>query len=204
MMNNEKMLEMMEFFEFYEAYKNMKSQKTVSARTETVEVKNTNINTPLSIESGRFVQRGDDIVDLGENKNIDDVLTKFEKHEQVDINGTKYYCIKSGMCTKKKKIDKNGQPILNKWGKQDYYKFNFEAYEIAKNMIKSLDGIITVEIPFKDKDGNTIKYKKPWFAWGFKTEKECLKAVEILPKVVKGEDIKKMRTENQEKKNGGK
>ncbi len=179
-MTTQEMIEMMEFFEFYQAMK-----KGVSARTETVEVKNTN-NKPLSIDSGRFVQRGNDIVDLGENKNISDVLTKFEMYE-LDLDGKKYYCIRSGMCTGKKIKDENGNEKLKK--------FNISAKQLANNMIKSVEGIITFKVPFENKKGE-------WSAWGFKTKKKCLEALATLPKVVKGEDIEKKNTEYQAKKGG--
>lgn len=183
MMNNEKMLEMMEFFEFYEAYKNMKSQKTVSARTETATIQNAS----LSIESGRFVQRGDDIVDLGESKKTQDVLTKFEVYD-IDLDGKKYYCIRSGMCT--------GKKVKDDFGNEKLKKFNISAKQLANDMIKAIDGIITIKVPFENKKGE-------WSAWGFKTKKKALEALATLPKVVKAEDIEKKNAEYQAKKNGG-
>lgn len=187
MMNNEKMLEMMEFFEMYEMFKAMRSKQSVSSRTEPKEVKNTNIDTSLSIDSGRFVQRGNDIVDLGESKKINDVLTKFEMYE-LEVDGKKNYCIRSGMCTGKKVKDALGNEKLKK--------FNISAKQIANEMIKSIDGIITFKVPFDNKKGE-------WSAWGFKTKKKALEALATLPKVVKGEDIEKKNTEYQARKNGG-
>lgn len=184
----ESVQEALEFAEFLNAYKAFKAMKTgcvESARTTA-----TAVNTIDKVyDEGRLVQVGNDVIDLGITKKFGDVKTDFKMHEQTDINGKKYYCIKSGMCTKKKKLDKNGQPILNKWGKQDYYRFNLEAYEIAKNIIKSVDGIITIDVPFRDKAGNVNKFKKPWFAWGFKTKKQCQEVLCKLPKVIKAEEI---------------
>lgn len=181
-MTREEMIEMMEFYEFYQAMK-----KGVSARTESVEMKNTNNNT-LSIESGRYVQRGNDVVDLGENKNTSDVLTKFEMYE-LELDSKKYYCIRSGMCTGKKVKDENGNEKVKK--------FNISAKQLANDMIKSIDGIITFKVPFENKKGE-------WSAWGFKTKKAAQTALEALPKVVKGEDIDRKNAEYQAKKNGGK
>ena len=182
-MTREEMMEMMEFYEFYQA---MKASKSVSVRTESVEVKNTN-NT-LSIDSGRYVQRGNDVVDLGENKNISDVLTKFEMYE-IELDGKKYFCIRSGMCTGKKVKDENGNEKIKK--------FNISAKQLANEMIKSIDGIITLKVPFENKDG-------AWSAWGFKTKKKCSEALETLPTIVKGVDIEKKNAEYRAKKNGGK
>lgn len=187
MMNNEKMMEFIEMMEFYEFYKAMKTGKDVSARTEEVKVEKTS-KSPLSIDSGRFVQRGNDVVDLGENKNISDVLTKFEIYE-LELDGKKYYCIRSGMCTGKKVKDENGNEKLKK--------FNISAKQLANEMIKSVDGILTLKVPFENKKGE-------WSAWGFKTKKKCVEALETLPKVVKGEDIDRKNAEYQARKNGGK
>lgn len=184
MMNNEKMIEMMEFFEMYEMFKAMKNQTSVSARTQTEVINN---NNTLSIESGRYVQRGNDVVDLGENKNTSDVLTKFEMYE-LELDSKKYYCIRSGMCTGKKVKDENGNEKIKK--------FNISAKQLANDMIKAVDGIITFKVPFENKKGE-------WSAWGFKTKKKALEALETLPKVVKGEDIDRKNAEYQAKKNGG-
>lgn len=192
MMNNEKMIEMMEFFEMYEMFKAMKHQTSVSARTENVQTENTNNNNNnnnnLSVNFGNLVQRGNDVVDLGENKNTADVLTKFEVYD-IEIDGKKYYCIRSGMCTGKKAKDENGNEKI--------IKFNISAKQLANDMIKSVEGIITFDIPFENKKGK-------WSAWGFKTKKKALEVLETLPKVVKGEDIDRKNAEYRAKKNGGK
>lgn len=186
-MTNEKMIEMMEFFEMFETFKAMKSKQTESTRTTAVAVNNTN-TVDKFFGNGNFVQRGSDIVDLGESKNASDVLTKFEMYEQ-EFDGKKYYCIKSSICTGKKMVDKVT-------GKEYIKKFNISAKQLANNMIKSVDDIITLDIPFTDKKGC-------WKAWGFKTKKKALEALETLPKVVKGADIEKKNAEYQAKKNGG-
>lgn len=187
MMNNEKMMEFIEMMEFYEFYKAMKNNKSVSARTTQEDVKNNNINTSLNIEPGRYVQRGNDIVDLGENKNIDDVLTKFEVYD-LEVDGKKYWCIRSGICTGKKVKDENGNEKVKK--------FNISAKQLANEMIKAVDGIITLKVPFEGKKGE-------WSAWGFKTKKKAIETVATLSKVVKGEDIEKKNAEYRAKKNGG-
>ncbi len=195
-MTNERMMEMMEmmeFFEMYEAFKTMKATKNVSARTATIATtnnNNNNNNVANYFDNANLVQRGNDVVETSINKNYGDVATKFKLHEQTDINGIKYYCIKSGMCTKKKKLDVNGNQVFNQWGNPVYTRFNKTAYELAKNMIKSVDGITTIDVPFKDKDGKIMQYKKPWNAWGFKTKKAAQEALDTLPKVVNAKDIK--------------
>ncbi len=176
---NEKMIEMMEFFEMYEMFKAMKSKKVESARTVAITANYSDNVTPF-FENNSFVQRGDEIVDLGTPKNADDVLTKFEVYD-LDVDGKKYYCIRSGICTGKKIIDKTT-------GQEKVKKFNISAKKLANDMIKSVDGIITFDVPFSDKKG-------AWKAWGFKTKKEALEAVASLPKVVKGEDIDKANKE---------
>lgn len=186
-MTNEKMLEMMEFFEMYEMFKAMKNQTSVSARTENVAVNNTNTVTEY-YNNANLVQRGNDIIDLGENKNTSDVLTKFEIYE-LELDSKKYYCIRSGMCTGKKVKDENGNEKIKK--------FNISAKQIANDMIKAIDGIITFKVPFENKKGE-------WSAWGFKTKKKAIEALATLPKVVKGEDIDKKNSEYRAKKNGGK
>lgn len=187
-MTREEMLEMMEFYEFYKAMKSSKiPADTVSARNDNTKEVTLSNNTPLSIESGRYIQRGNDVVDLGENKNISDVATKFEMYEQ-DVDGKKYYCIRSGMCTGKKVIDKVT-------GQEQIKKFNIAAKKLANDMIKAVDDIITLEIPFENKKGC-------WKAWGFKTKKKALEAIENLPKVVKGEDVDKANQEYFAKRGG--
>ena len=158
---------------------------TVSVRTENVAVNNTNTVTE-HYNKANLVQRGNDIVDLGENKNTSDVLTKFEMYE-LELDSKKYYCIRSGMCTGKKVKDENGNEKVKK--------FNISAKQLANDMIKSIDGIITFKVPFENKKGE-------WSAWGFKTKKKALEALETLPKVVKGEDIDKKNAEYQAKKGG--
>ena len=185
MMNNEKMIEMMEFFEMYEMFKAMKS-RTTTVSEETKPTQKQNIT--LSVDSERFVQRGTETVDLGLNKNVSDVLTKFEMYE-LEIDGKKHYCIRSGMCT--------GKKVKDEYGNEKFKKFNISAKQLANDMIKAIDGITTYKVPFENKSGE-------WSAWGFKTKKKCLEALEKLPKVVKAEDIEKKNAEYHAKKNGGK
>lgn len=175
----------MEFFEFYEMYKTMKTQKVESARTTAVATSKTNVTE--FFDSNNFVQRGNDVVNVGEPKNIDDVPTKFEVYEQ-EVNGKKYYCIRSGIFTKKRVRDAQT-------GKEKMLYFNISAKNLANNMIKAVDGILTLEIPIAGK-------KRGWNAWGFKTKKKALEVVAALPKVVKGADIDKANKEYHEKKRG--
>ena len=192
-MTNEKMLEMMEFFEMYEMFKAMKSKTPESARTSAVAMQQTN-TVDTFFDNANLVQRQEQVIDLGKSTSKD-VETKFELHEQIDVNGKKYYCIKSEMCTWSYVRDSNKQVIYNEWGKPKKRYFNQAAYKIAKDIIKSVDGIITIEVPFKDKTGKIIQYKKPWFAWGFTTEKKALEAIKNLPKVVKAEEINKVNAQ---------
>lgn len=181
-MTNEKMIEMMEFFEMYETFKAMKSRQAESARTEAVATNNNNV--AQFYNNNNIVQRGDELVNVGESKNSSDVLTKFEMYE-LELDGKKYYCIKSGICTGKKIIDKVS-------GQEKVKKFNISAKQLANNMIKAVDGIITLKVPFENKKGE-------WSAWGFKTKKKAVEVVASLPKVVKGEDIDKANQEYFEK-----
>lgn len=177
-MTNEKMIEMMEFFEMYETFKAMKSRQSESARTEAVATSNNSV--AQFYNNNNIVERGNDLVNLGETKNASDVLTKFEMYE-LELDGKKYYCIKSGICTGKKIVDKVT-------GQEKVKKFNISAKQLANNMIKSADGILTLKVPFENKKGE-------WLAWGFKTKKKALEVITGLPKVVKGEDIDKTNQE---------
>lgn len=185
-MTNEKMMEMLEFFEMYEAFKSMKARASVSAETSAIVTSNTNVETFYN--SNNLVQRDIDVVNVGETYNSNDVATKFEMYD-IEVNGKKYYCIKSGIVTKKKVKDA-------KTGEERTKHFNISAKKLANEMIKSVDGILTIEVPIEGKS-------KGWNAWGFKTKKACAECLASLPKVVSGVEIDKANKEYHEKKNGG-
>ena len=185
-MTNEKMIEMMEFFEMYEMFKAMKSKSPESARTNVAVVENAN-NVNTFYNNNNIVQRGTEVVNLGESVGANDVATKFEAYE-LEVDGKKYYCIKSGICTSKKVVDKFT-------GQEKIKHFNISAKQLANDMIKAVDGILTLKVPFTNKKGE-------WSAWGFKTKKKCAEVVASLPKVVKGEDIDAKNKEYQAKKGG--
>ena len=177
-------MEMMEFFEMYEMFKAMKSKSTESARTNTVESTINNITEYYN--NNDVVQCGNDVKILGHSVNADDVATRFEIYE-LELDGKKYYCIKSGICTSKR--------VTNKvTGQEEIKHFNIAARQLANNMIKSIDGILTLKVPFGNKRGE-------WDAWGFKTKKKAIEVFATLPKVVKGEDIDAKNKEYHDRKN---
>lgn len=177
-MTNEKMMEMMEFFEMYEAFKAMKAKADVS--TQKVATINNNVDTYF--DNANLVQRQDKVIDLGK-KPSKDVEAKYS----IEKCGS-YFRIKHNIQTRGKKyIDKAT-------GEEKQYRFNKVAVSLANNAIKALNEhpdfkgqLITFEIPFSDNSKRTFK------GWGFKTQKMAKSALEILPQVIKAEDIDKVK-----------
>lgn len=179
-MTNEKMVEMMEFFEVYEMFKAMKSKQTVSARTESVITSKNDVTTYF--ENANLIQRGDEVVNLGKTPSRD-VPTKYT----IEKCGNSFR-IKHNIATRGKKyIDK-------KTGEEKRYRFNKVAVMLANNAIKALNEhpdfkgeLLEFKIPFDDGSGKSFK------GWGFKTKKQCEKALEVLPEVIKASEIDKVK-----------
>lgn len=173
------MAEFVEFVEAYKAFKAMQSMGVESARTTA-----TAVNTIDKVyDEGRFVQVGNDIKDIGTASR--DVKTKYEIVKCDDGYRIKHNIITRG----KKYIDK-------KTGEEKQYRFNKIPVMLANNAIKALNEhpdfkgqLIEYTIPFENGSNRTYK------GWGFKTKKMCEKALEVLPKVISGDEIAKVERE---------
>lgn len=151
----------------------------VSSRSTAVAVANT-VNS--FYDNANLVQRQDTVVSLGKSTSKD-VETKYSVEKCGNSFRIKHNIITRG----KKYIDKVT-------GKEKQYRFNKVAVSLANNAIKALNEhpdfkgqLIEFKIPFEDGSGKSFK------GWGFKTKKMCDAALEILPKVIKAEDIDRVK-----------
>lgn len=156
----------------------------VSPRTGAVAMQQTN-KVDAFFDNANLVQRQDKVVDLGKATSKD-VETKYS----VEKCGNSFRIKHNIMTRGKKYIDKVT-------GEEKQYRFNKVAVNLANQAIKALNEhpdfkgqLIEFTIPFTD--GSKRSYK----GWGFKTKKMCDAALEILPKVIKAEEIDKVKNAN--------
>lgn len=158
--------------------------KSESVRTPAVAMQQTS-KVDAFYDKANLVQRQDTVVDLGKTTSKD-VETKYSVEKCGNSFRIKHNIITRG----KKYIDKVT-------GQEKQYRFNKIAVNLANNAIKALNEhpdfkgqLIEFKIPFSDGSNKSFK------GWGFKTKKMCDAALEILPKVIKAEDIDKVKTAN--------
>lgn len=157
--------------------------QSVSSRTSAVAMQQTN-TVDAFFDKANLVQRQDTVVEVG--KTSRDVETKYSVEKCGNSFRVKHNIITRG----KKYIDKVT-------GQEKQYRFNKVAVNLANQAIKALNEhpdfkgqLIEFKIPFEDGSGKSFK------GWGFKTQKMAKAALEILPKVIKAEDIDKVKNAN--------
>ena len=168
----------------YEDIQRILGIQSVSVRTNTVAMQQTN-NVDVFYDNANLVQRQEQVVELGKATSKD-VETKYTVEKCGNSFRIKHNIITRG----KKYIDKVT-------GKEKQYRFNKVAVNLANQAIKALNEhpdfkgqLIEFKIPFEDGSGKSFK------GWGFKTKKMCDAALEILPKIIKTEDIDKVKNAN--------
>ena len=158
--------------------------QSVSANSDVVAMQRTNtVNT--FFDNANLVQRQEQVVELGKSTSKD-VETKYSVEKCGNSFRIKHNIITRG----KKYIDKVT-------GQEKQYRFNKVAVNLANNAIKALNEhpdfkgqLLEFKIPFDNGSGKSFK------GWGFKTKKMAEAALDILPKVIKAEDIDKVKNAN--------